>query len=196
MNAVPIINENDSVSSSEIRFGDNDSLSAIVAGMVHADHLFLLTDVDALYTDNPRSNPDAKKISIVSDIVALRSTVNVTSPGSSVGTGGMVTKLIAAELATTAGCSMIISVGTAPQRIMAILDEIKIMERDSAFQPSIGTHFLALKVPQQERYWWILNSLSTSGTLYIDEGISTFLLFRGSKGNHKKGERIALRCWD
>lgn len=72
MQAVPIINENDSVSSSEIRFGDNDSLSAIVAGMVHADHLFLLTDVDALYTDNPRTNPDAQKIRVVPDIQKLR----------------------------------------------------------------------------------------------------------------------------
>jgi glutamate 5-kinase len=171
MNAVPIINENDSVSSSEIRFGDNDSLSAIVAGMVHADHLFLLTDVDALYTDNPRSNPDAKRIKVVTNIVELRKTVNVTSPGSAVGTGGMVTKLIAAELATSAGCSMIISIGTAPQKILTILDEIEVMDKDSSFEPSLGTHFTALKTPQQERYWWILNSLSTCGTLYIDDGI-------------------------
>jgi glutamate 5-kinase len=72
MNVVPIINENDSVSSSEIRFGDNDSLSAIVAGMVHADYLFLLTDVDGLYTDNPRTNPNAERIKVVWDIKSLR----------------------------------------------------------------------------------------------------------------------------
>ena len=72
MNAVPIINENDSVSSCEIRFGDNDSLSAIVAGMIHADYLFLLTDVDGLYTENPRNNPNAQRIKVVRDIPKLR----------------------------------------------------------------------------------------------------------------------------
>jgi glutamate 5-kinase len=72
MNVVPIINENDSVTSSEIRFGDNDSLSAVAAGMVHADYLFLLTDVDALYTDNPRTNPNATAMRVVRDISDLK----------------------------------------------------------------------------------------------------------------------------
>lgn len=73
LNVVPIINENDSVTSSELRFGDNDSLSAVAAGMVHADYLFLLTDVDALYTDNPRTNPQAKPLRIVRDIQEVKS---------------------------------------------------------------------------------------------------------------------------
>lgn len=72
MSVVPIINENDSVTSSEIRFGDNDSLSAIVAGMVSADYLFLLTDVDAVYTNNPRKDPSAKPIRVVKDIADLK----------------------------------------------------------------------------------------------------------------------------
>ncbi|KAJ3301141.1 hypothetical protein HDV03_001312 [Kappamyces sp. JEL0829] len=174
MQTVPIINENDSVSSSEIRFGDNDSLSAIVAGMIHADHLFLLTDVDCLYSDNPRTNPNAVKIRVVSDVAKLRESINVSSPGSSVGTGGMVTKLIAAELATSAGCSMVISIGSAPNLIPQIMLEIGQMEKAIAdggvYEPSIGTHFLACAVPQQDRYWWILNSLAPAGTLYIDAG--------------------------
>ena len=72
MDVVPIVNENDTVSNAEIRFGDNDTLSAITAGMVNADFLFLMTDVDCLYTDNPRKNPDAKAVRIVDDIGTLR----------------------------------------------------------------------------------------------------------------------------
>ena len=72
MDVVPIVNENDTVSNAEIRFGDNDTLSAITAGMVNADFLFLMTDVDCLYTDNPRKNPDAKAVRIVDDIGRLR----------------------------------------------------------------------------------------------------------------------------
>ncbi len=72
-NVVPIVNENDTISSAEIRFGDNDSLSALIAGMINADWLFLLTDVDALYTENPRLNPNAKPIRIVTDISSIRS---------------------------------------------------------------------------------------------------------------------------
>jgi glutamate 5-kinase len=182
MQTVPIINENDSVSSSEIRFGDNDSLSAIVAGMgiiylinsVHADHLFLLTDVDCLYSDNPRTNPNAQKVRVVKDISELRASINISSPGSSVGTGGMITKLIAAELATSAGCSMVISIGSAPQLIPMIIDEIEQMETAQAagslFEPTIGTHFLAKLNPQQDRYWWILNGLAPAGILYLDAG--------------------------
>lgn len=72
MNVVPIVNENDTISVAELRFGDNDTLSAITAGMVNADYLFLLTDVDALYTDNPRINPESKVIHEVDDISKLK----------------------------------------------------------------------------------------------------------------------------
>lgn len=74
MKVVPIVNENDTISVSEIRFGDNDTLSAITAGMIHADYLFLMTDVDCLYTDNPRTNLDAKPVLVVDDIAALKET--------------------------------------------------------------------------------------------------------------------------
>jgi glutamate 5-kinase len=72
MGVIPIVNENDTISVSEIRFGDNDTLSAITAGMVNADYLFLMTDVDCLYTDNPRTNPDAEAIEVVEDVSAIR----------------------------------------------------------------------------------------------------------------------------
>ncbi|KAJ2488641.1 Glutamate 5-kinase, partial [Coemansia sp. RSA 2052] len=122
MNVVPIVNENDTVSLGEIRFGDNDTLSAITAGMVHADYLFLLTDVDCLYTDNPRRNPNAKPVTNVADIKALRDAVDVSSAGSAVGTGGMATKLIAAELATAAGVTTVITRGSTPQKVIDIIE--------------------------------------------------------------------------
>ncbi|KAL2916073.1 Glutamate 5-kinase [Polyrhizophydium stewartii] len=175
-NVVPIINENDSVCNAELRFGDNDTLSAITAGMVNADHLFLLTDVEALYTDNPRSNPDARPVRVVDDVQKLRQEeypVTVTSPGSSLGTGGMVTKLIAAELATAVGCSVIISIGSKPDRILTIIDEIqkhKSGDPAAPFQPTMGTHFLAKPTPMVDRKWWILHGLATAGAIFIDSG--------------------------
>lgn len=72
MGVIPIVNENDTIAVSEIKFGDNDTLSAITAAMVHADYLFLMTDVDCLYDKNPRTNPDAKAIEVVEDIFALQ----------------------------------------------------------------------------------------------------------------------------
>lgn len=86
------------------------------------------------------------------------------------------TKLIAAELATSAGCSMVISIGSAPQVIPQIMEEIEKMEQSIAqggdlYEPSIGTHFIAKASPQQDRYWWILNSMAPAGTIYIDAGM-------------------------
>ncbi|XJO78342.1 hypothetical protein BDV3_002800 [Batrachochytrium dendrobatidis] len=173
MNVVPIINENDSVSNAEIRFGDNDTLSAIAAGMINADVLFLLTDVDALYTDNPRTNPDVKAVRVVDNIKQLREQVTVTSLGSSIGTGGMVTKLIAAELATAVGCSTVISLGSKPQVILDIIQEIQTQRAappGTVFSPTIGTHFLAKPNPMVDRKWWILHGLAVSGSVYIDAG--------------------------
>ncbi|KAJ3275233.1 hypothetical protein HDV01_000960 [Terramyces sp. JEL0728] len=181
-NTIPIINENDSVSSSEIRFGDNDSLSAVVAGMVHADYLFLLTDVDSLYTDNPRNNPDAARIKVVKDISVLKEQVNVSSPGSSVGTGGMITKLIAAELSISAGCNMIITIGSKPNLIGTIIREIQENENKQDYEPSHGTLFLAREKPMDDRQWWILHSLATAGKLVVDEGCS-IAITRKSRGS-------------
>ncbi|KAK5111698.1 hypothetical protein LTR62_004804 [Meristemomyces frigidus] len=119
MGVIPIVNENDTVSVQEIKFGDNDTLSAITAGMVQADYLFLMTDVDCLYDKNPRTNLDAKAIEVVEDIADLEA--DVSSAGSSLGTGGMGTKIVAARLATAAGVTTIITRSSKPGNIAAIV---------------------------------------------------------------------------
>lgn len=122
-NAIPIVNENDTVSVSELRFGDNDTLSAITAGLVDADFLFLLTDVDGLYTGNPRNDPRARRLGVVGNVAKVRKIVNVTSLGSNFGTGGMMTKLIAAELATAAGVATVIINGNIPTNIVKVVEK-------------------------------------------------------------------------
>ncbi|GAM83476.1 hypothetical protein ANO11243_014640 [Dothideomycetidae sp. 11243] len=119
MGVIPIVNENDTLSVAEIKFGDNDTLSAITAAMVQADYLFLMTDVDCLYDSNPRSNPNAKAIEVVPDIAELD--VDVSSAGSAVGTGGMSTKITAARLATSAGVTTVITKSSKPGNIASIL---------------------------------------------------------------------------
>ncbi|GAA6016433.1 hypothetical protein JCM8202_005612 [Rhodotorula sphaerocarpa] len=125
LGVIPIINENDTISVSEIlhinKFGDNDTLSAIAAGMCGADYLFLMTDVDGLYEDNPRRVPGARRVRKVRDIEEVRRMVSTSTLGSSLGTGGMETKLIAAELATAAGCATVITLGSMPARILTIV---------------------------------------------------------------------------
>lgn len=108
LGAVPIVNENDTVATYEIEFGDNDSLSAIVAALVDADLLILLSDIDGLYTDDPRVNPDATFIPEVGDVNDVIDMGKGTT-GSDVGTGGMNTKLMAAQIATASGIDMIIA---------------------------------------------------------------------------------------
>jgi len=119
MGVIPIVNENDTLAVTEIKFGDNDTLSAITAGMVQADYLFLMTDVDCLYDKNPRSNPDAKAITVVEDIAELAA--DVSSAGSSLGTGGMSTKIVAARLATSAGVTTVITKSDKPGNISGII---------------------------------------------------------------------------
>jgi glutamate 5-kinase len=119
MGVIPIVNENDTLAVTEIKFGDNDTLSAITAGMVQADYLFLMTDVDCLYDSNPRTNPDAKSIPVVEDIAELAA--DVSSAGSSLGTGGMSTKIVAARLATSAGVTTVITKSSKPGNISSII---------------------------------------------------------------------------
>ncbi|CDH52919.1 glutamate 5-kinase [Lichtheimia corymbifera JMRC:FSU:9682] len=165
MGVVPIVNENDTISVSEIKFGDNDTLSAITAGMVKADYLFLMTDVDCLYTDNPRSNPNAKPILVCDDIDRLREQVTVTSPGSSLGTGGMVTKLVAADLATAAGVTTVIARGSTPENILPIIE-------DSNTKKPPHTRFLSKSKPLMDRKWWILHGLHTAGTIVVESNVA------------------------
>lgn len=109
LGAIPIVNENDTVTTFEIEFGDNDTLSAIVAALVEADLLILLSDIDGLYTDDPRKNADAKFIEQVDELTDELMEMGKATTGSNVGTGGMNTKLVAARIATKAGADMIIA---------------------------------------------------------------------------------------
>lgn len=111
MGAIPIVNENDTISTYEIEFGDNDTLSAVVAALVEADLLILLSDIDGLFTDDPHKNPDAEFIHVVDSLDDKLKAMGKGSTGSNVGTGGMATKLAAAEIASAAGTDMIIANG-------------------------------------------------------------------------------------
>lgn len=187
MGVIPIVNENDTLSAYEIRFGDNDTLSAITAGMANADYLFLMTDVDCLYTANPRSDPTAKPILIVDDISSLK--VDVSSTGSNVGTGGMTTKLIAAELATSVGTTTVICKSSVPGNIRAIVKynqkydveadakeivtpeyQAQELERLVVEDVPLHTKFIADKEPIKDRQFWLLHGLSAAGKIYIDGG--------------------------
>ena len=132
LGAVPIVNENDTVSTHEIQFGDNDRLSAIVAALIGADLLILLSDIDGLYSDDPRSNPDARFISFVKEITPDLMEMGKDSTGSDVGTGGMAAKLAAARIATDSGSDMVITNGDNVEAIEEIISGA-----------AIGTLFLA-----------------------------------------------------
>ena len=125
LGAIPIVNENDTVSTSEIpyvdSFGDNDRLSAIVAALIGADLLILLSDIDGLYSDDPRSNPDARFISLVPEITPEFLGIGKATSGSDVGTGGMSAKLAAARIATDSGADMVIANGDRVEVILEIM---------------------------------------------------------------------------
>ncbi len=122
LGVIPIVNENDTVATYEIEIGDNDSLSAIVAALIDADLLILLSDIDGLYTDNPRNNPDAKFIPVVEKLDESILQMGKSETGSSVGTGGMNTKLVAARIATSSGADMIIANSSDIRIIHRIMD--------------------------------------------------------------------------
>ena len=122
LGAIPIVNENDSISTYEIQFGDNDTLSAVVAALIGADLLILLSDIDGLFTDDPNTNPDARFVEVVENMDEHFRNMGKASTGSRVGTGGMETKLTAAEIATAAGTDMIIANGADFHNIHKIVD--------------------------------------------------------------------------
>ncbi|CAI4947724.1 ANL_HP_G0156530.mRNA.1.CDS.1 [Saccharomyces cerevisiae] len=165
MGVIPIVNENDTLSISEIEFGDNDTLSAITAALVGADFPFLLTDVDCLYTDNPRTNPDARPIVLVPELSEGLPGVNTSSgSGSEVGTGGMRTKLIAADLASNAGIETIVMKSDRPEYDTEL-------EQLRRYDVPMHTKFLANdnKHKLKNREFWILHGLITKGAIIIDE---------------------------
>jgi glutamate 5-kinase len=160
LGVIPIVNENDTVAVDELKFGDNDTLSALVASLVRADWLFLLTDVDRLYSADPRSNPDAEPILRVDHISQLKELqVKMGDRGSRWGTGGMVTKIAAAQIAIGAGVRTVITEGRSPRNIEKILQG-----------ESIGTQFEPQPRPASARKRWIAHGLVPAGKLYLDDG--------------------------
>jgi glutamate 5-kinase len=158
MKAVPVINENDTVATDEIRFGDNDRLSARVAEMISADTLVLLSDIDGLYTGDPRLDASARFIPEIREITPAIEAMGG-SAASELSNGGMATKLIAGRIAMAAGCRMAIADGRAVGALGALIDG---KARCSWFLPE-GS-------PLSARKKWIKGSLKTTGALLVDDG--------------------------
>ncbi|AKG24837.1 glutamate 5-kinase [Calothrix sp. 336/3] len=160
LGVIPVVNENDTVATEELKFGDNDTLSALVASLVQADWLFLLTDVDRLYSADPRSVPDAQPISLVNSLQELTDLqVQTGTQGSQWGTGGMVTKIAAARIAIAAGVRTVITQGRQPRNLEKIIGG-----------ETIGTHFAPQPEPTSARKRWIAYGLLPTGKLYLDGG--------------------------
>ena len=188
LGAVPVVNENDTVATAEIRFGDNDRLAARVAAMISADLLILLSDVDGLYSANPRNTGDATHIAEVTalsdDILNMAGTANA-----DYASGGMVTKLEAARIAMAAGCGMIICDGRVQQPLSRLADG----GRHTMFRPEDS--------PLTARKRWIGGALTPKGTLRVDSGAETALRkgrsllpagVTAARGQFDRGDLIAV----
>lgn len=192
MGAVPLINENDTVATDEIRVGDNDRLAARVAAMISADVLILLSDIDGLYSSDPASVADAEWIPVVEEITPEIDAMAGHSK-SSVGTGGMVTKLAAARVAMSAGCRMVITRGDKEH-------PVRVLEEGARC-----TWFLPQSTPLAARKEWIAGSLKPLGTVVIDGGAENALAAGKSllpagivtvEGNFGRGDPVKVRCVD
>jgi glutamate 5-kinase len=163
---VPIINENDAVAPNKMKVGDNDNLSALAAVLAQADLLLLLTDQEGLYTSDPRSNPHAQ---LIPEVAAIDDSVRRLAGGSvsGLGTGGMSTKIQAAEVATRAGVKVVIASGRRPELIGRILAG-----------ESVGTAFTPSQSPLESRKLWLFGA-PPAGELSIDAGAAQALLDRG-----------------
>lgn len=157
LNVVPIINENDAVTTAELKFGDNDRLAALVALLVRADALVLLTDVDGLY-DRPPSQPGAQRIPYVGNLGEVAD-ISISSSGSAVGTGGMVTKLDAAHIATASGIPVVLASADQVGGALAGAD--------------VGTYFNALGRRASGRMHWLAHAAKVRGKLILDDGAAT-----------------------
>jgi len=155
---LPVINENDTTATDEISFGDNDFLAAQVAVLVAADELILMTDIDGLFTADPRLYPDARIVAEVSDFAALDG-LEIGHTTSPLGSGGMRSKVVAAEMATAAGIATVICNGTRPQALAAVLAG----ERE-------GTRFAAGEARYSSFKLWLKYAKPSRGTLVIDAG--------------------------
>lgn len=187
---IPVINENDSVSTEEIRFGDNDTLAARVATLVQADVLVLMTDQQGLCTSDPRDNPEAELVNSRSaSDPTLDDMVNST-PGK-YGRGGMLSKLEAARFAATAGCDTYIVDGRRSDSLLQL-------QRGE----SIGTHLRADVAPLEARKQWIAGQLKSRGVIQVDEGASHALRMNGTSllpvgikeitGEFRRGDLVSV----
>ncbi len=189
LGAVPVINENDTVGTEEIRFGDNDRLAARVAQMISADTLVLLSDIDGLYCADPRHNPDAELVPEVTEITPeIEAMAGAAQPGYA--SGGMITKLAAAKIAMGAGCRMVIADGNSPHGLAAI-------DKDTC-----GTWFVPTGEPRTARKRWIAGAVASAGAITLDNGAVTAL--RAGKsllpagvvkvdGNFERGDAVAIK---
>ena len=194
LDVAPIVNENDTVVTEEIRYGDNDRLAARVAQMIGADLLVLLSDVDGLYSADPRRDPAARRLEMVDEITPeIEAMAGGANPEAGVGSGGMATKLMAARIAQHAGCATLITLGARPAPLAAI-------ENGAAatlIQPST-TPAAAYKA-------WIAGSLAPQGALVVDAGASAALRegksllpagVRQVDGRFEKGDAVIIRDLD
>jgi len=192
LRAVPVINENDSVATAEIRFGDNDRLAARVTQMVSADTCVLLSDIDGLYTADPRAHPDATLVTEVREITPeIESMAGVAVSG--FGSGGMVTKIMAAKICMGAGCRMAIAPGKT-------MHPLRALENDGR-----STWFLPVAEPRAARKRWIAGSVQTLGAVFVDDG-AVNALFSGKSllpagvvdvsGEFERGDAVEVRGQD
>lgn len=168
LGAIPIVNENDAVVVAEIKVGDNDTLSAMVAALVEADQLLILSDIDGLYDANPKGNPQAKLIRRV-EAVTPKIEAAASGAGSNVGTGGMVTKLKAAKIATAAGCSMVIVNGALENVLLRRIDG-----------EELGTLFVPASTGMDARRHWLIYDAKPQGRIEVDTGAAAAILKRKS----------------
>ena len=173
LGAVPVVNENDTIATAEIRFGDNDRLAARVAQMISADMLVLLSDIDGLYSADPRRDPDARHIPLVREISPeIAAMAGAAPPGYS--SGGMVTKLAAARIAMQAGCAMLIAEGNPRGDGTAGTGPLAAIEAGAR-----ATLFLPGGEPRSARKAWIAGAVNPAGALVVDDGAARAL--RGGK---------------
>lgn len=158
LGAVPVVNENDTVATEKLRYGDNDRLAARVAQLVSADLLIILSDVDGLYDSDPSSNPDAVHIPTVDAITPEIMALAGPSRAGTAGTGGMATKIAAAEMAMAAGCSAVITRGDGERPVSVLLEGGR------------ATWFRAAVSPESAKRVWISGSLAMTGRLHLDHG--------------------------
>jgi glutamate 5-kinase len=164
LGVIPVINENDTVVTEEIRYGDNDRLAGRVAQMIGADALVLLSDIDGLYTADPRRDPSASHVARVPRLTAeIEAMAGGANAAAGVGTGGMATKLAAARIASAAGCATVITLGTRPSPLQAVE------------QGAAATVVEPATTPAAAYKAWIAGSLAPAGTLVVDAGAAAAL---------------------